>query len=106
MPDEFFSIEKPTYIPFFMEDVDRNSLEDIKRCIEKGYKSKDQVKDHLAFLEKLENKLHEIRTAEESNGVDNTELDEDIKEVRGLLGLLEEIFHKIVVKKSKPFKID
>ena len=83
-------IERKYESPYELEESDRDSLNQIKIEIKKSaYASREQINQHLLYLEHLENKLATILSGEQKKGVINEFLNETLRKVPSLFKELE-----------------
>ena len=83
-------IERKYESPYELEESDRDSLNQIKMKIKKSaYISREQINQHLLYLEHLENKLATILSGEQKKGVINEFLNETLRKVASLFKELE-----------------
>ena len=95
------------YTPYELEKYDRDSLEEIKRCLKKGtYKDKDAIQESLDFLEKLANKMNIAVTNEKKDSKTTWELETDLSDVKKMFdqldGMLQALESKEVEDGMKP----
>ena len=85
--------------PYELADSDLNSINEIKRRIRKSaYTSREQINQHLLYLEHLENKLSAILSGEQRKGVINEFLNETLRHVASLFKELELLLDKFPEK--------
>ena len=70
--------------PYVLEDFEKSSIEDIRKCLTHGYQDSTEIEEHLAFLEHLDRKLRLILQSEQKEGLTNLELAQKIKEIESL----------------------
>ncbi|MBN1386401.1 hypothetical protein JW968_05515 [Candidatus Woesearchaeota archaeon] len=73
---------------------DRQSLYEIERMLkDKEYKDKETAEQHLAYLEHLSDKTKEILSSEKRQGLNNLELEEDLRK-------MDSVFRQLLSLKS------
>ena len=93
--DDLSRIGKVMPEPHHMEYYDRNSLNEIKKLIDKNrYDSKEQIEEHLQFLERLADKLKQSLDQEQSYGENAWTLKKDVDDVRKTFAALSTLLDK------------
>jgi hypothetical protein len=71
------------YTPFELAHHDRESIEEIKRCIkQKKYKDKDTIQQSLEFIEELSNKMNIAVQNEKRDNKTTWELEADLNDLK------------------------
>jgi hypothetical protein len=71
------------YTPFELENHDRESIDEIKRCIKnKKYKDKDTIKQSLEFIESLSNRMNIAVQNEKKENKTTWELESDLNDLK------------------------
>ena len=97
--DNYFKVDEyvRTYEDRYCYDMDeheKKSIEEIKRCIINGtYCDKEMVMAHMAYLERLADKIQQIIVNEKKEGVVAWDLEDDYKKIRKLHDRLNELYH-------------
>ena len=80
------------YTPYELEKYERDSLEEIKKCLKQGkYKTKEAVQESLDFIEKLANKINIAVNNEKKDNKTTWELETDLADVKKMFDELEKI---------------
>lgn len=74
-----------------LTDYEKNSLKQIEQILEKGYKDKDMVKEHVEYLNHLLNRLMGILDCERSVGAPTMNLENDVNRIKELYSKVGEI---------------
>lgn len=84
------------YTPFEIDNSDRKSIEEIKKCIRlKKYKDKDTIKDSMDYIENLSNKMNVAINNEKKENKTTWELEADLNDLRKVFEQLNEILSQI-----------
>jgi hypothetical protein len=87
------------YIPYELEKFERDSLEEIKKCLKKGtYKTKDAVQESLEFLEKLANKMNMAINNQKKDNKTTWELETDLVDLKKMFDQLDQILQTMESK--------
>ena len=87
------------YTPYEVEKFERDSLEEIRKCLKKGlYKDKAAVQDSLEFLEKLANKMNVAITNEKKDSKTTWELETDLTDLKKMFAQLEALLQNMETK--------
>ncbi|HIH42960.1 TPA: hypothetical protein HA246_04915 [Candidatus Woesearchaeota archaeon] len=93
--DDLGRIGKVIPEPHHMEYYDRNSLNEIKKLIDKNrYDRREQIEEHLQFLERLADKLKSTLDQEQSYGETAWMLKKDVEDVRKTFAALSTLLDK------------
>ena len=80
------------YTPYELENQDRESIEEIKRCIkQKKYKDKDTIMQSLDFIETLSNKMNIAVQNEKKENKTAWELEADLNDLKKVFEQLNNI---------------
>ena len=87
------------YTPYDLEKHERDSLEEIRRGINKGkYKTKEDIQDSLAFIEKLANKMNIAINNEKKENKTTWELESDLGDLKKIFDQLNQMLQGIETK--------
>ncbi len=87
------------YTPYELEKYERDSLEEIKRTINKeGYSKKEDIQDSLDFLERLANKINVAVNNERKDNKTTWELETDLNDLKKLFDKLNQMLQVIESK--------
>ncbi|MGV8151096.1 MAG: hypothetical protein ACP5NV_05190 [Candidatus Woesearchaeota archaeon] len=94
------------YTPYELDKYDRDSIEEIKRCIkQKKYTEKDSIKDSLEYIEKLANKMNVAIQNEKKENKTTWELEADLNDLKKVFEQLNTTLNEIEQKEvDKPIK--
>jgi hypothetical protein len=82
------------YIPYELEQYERDSIEDIKRMLKKKkYRDKALVQESLEFIEKLANKMNVAINNEKKENKTTWELEADLADVKKLFDQLNTLLN-------------
>ncbi|MBI2575466.1 hypothetical protein HYV82_06300 [Candidatus Woesearchaeota archaeon] len=76
--------------PYRLQDHEQKSIDDVKRCTEKGMYEKDTeaLEESIVYLQSLVKKLSMTAMAEQNEGIMNVDLRSKIEEVKALYAKL------------------
>jgi len=87
------------YTPYDLEKHERDSLEEIRRGINKGkYKTKEDIQDSLAFIEKLANKMNIAINNEKKENKTTWELESDLGDLKKIFDQLNQMLQGLETK--------
>ena len=87
------------YTPYELEKFDRESLEEIKKCLKRGkYKTKEALQDSLEFLEKLANKINIASSNETKENKTAWELETDLSDIKKTFDQLNQMLQALETK--------
>ena len=90
------------YTPFELEQYDRDSLEEIKRCLKlRKYKDKDSVKEMLDFVENLANKINVAASNEKKENKTTWELESDLVDIHKIFDQLNALLQQFEQSESE-----
>jgi hypothetical protein len=88
-------IKNSVPFPYSLEFYDRDSIEEIRRCIkEHFYNNKKTILEHLEYLDHLFLKLQSILQLETSYGVPIAEIKKDLVEINLLKNQLSALLNQ------------
>jgi hypothetical protein len=89
-------LKDKAYTPFELAKHERESIEDIRRCIKlKKYKDKDTIKESLEFIEELANRMNIAVQNEKKENKTTWELEADLNDLHKVFDQLNQLLLNI-----------
>ena len=87
------------YTPYDLEKYERESIEEIKKSLKKGsYKTKNDVQDSLAFIERLANKINIAMVNQRKENKTTWELEADLSDLKKVFKQLDQLLQNMETK--------
>lgn len=87
------------YTPYDLEKYERESIEEIKKSLKKGsYKTKNDVQDSLAFIERLANKINIAMVNQRKENKTTWELEADLSDLKKVFEQLDQLLQNMETK--------